>query len=102
MGEKRTRARLLISSKLTLTSGLIQEIRIWAVRSSSKYPDGTRYRLVLVDPEMQKVLLLYDNHWPKGHHVHEGGIERAYEFTSVERLLLDFFAGVRKLERKIK
>lgn len=101
MGEKQANAKLLISSKLTLDSGYIQEIRLWKVQSSPKYPDGVRYRLVLVDPRVERVLILYDNHWPKGHHVHVSGIERAYAFTSIEQLLRNFFDRVKEFERTI-
>jgi Family of unknown function (DUF6516) len=96
------RAELIIANKLTLNSDLVQEIRIWKSRVSEKYPEGFRYRLVLANPRSGKVLLLYDNHWPKGHHIHSGNAEFPYRFVSLERLLKDFFRQVQKIERHEK
>ena len=69
---------------------LISEICIWRVGRSEKYPDGVKYRLALVDPDAKKVLLLFDNHWPKGHHVHVGSTESRFAFTTVETLIYIF------------
>ena len=97
---KKTRARLLLSSKLTLESGYVQEITVWEMPASAKYPGQVRYRLALADPHTGCLALLYDNHWPKGHHVHFGEAETPYRFISVERLLHDFLKQVRVAERK--
>jgi hypothetical protein len=99
MPKKRARGRLLISSRLVLESSYIQEIKIWEIPRSHRYPEGIRYRLVLVNPTTGQVALLYDNHWPKRDHVHEWTEERPYRFVSVEELLKDFFANVEEIER---
>lgn len=99
---KRPRARLLIASKLTLGSGYIEEAKIWSVPVSERYPDGIRFRLVLVDRNTGEIALLYDNHWPKGPHIHEGGVEFRYRFRSVERLLNDFLEHVSRIEEIIQ
>jgi hypothetical protein len=46
--------------------------------------------------------VLYDNHHPKGHHRHVGGIEEAYEFAGVDRLVADFAADVRRIQGEEK
>ena len=77
--------------KQTSGKGLLREVVIWKVPKTIRYPDGFRYRLVLVDPGMAKTLLLMDNHWPKGHHVHRRGREEEpYNFRSLNILVRDF------------
>lgn len=97
-----TRASLLVATKLTLASGYIEEVKIWRVPVSEKYPEGIRYRMALVQGRTGHIALLYDNHWPKGPHVHAGRAETRYRFRSVERLLKDFqghVAGIEETER---
>ena len=85
------RAKLLHKSKLVLNSGLAREVVIWKVPISRDYPEGIKYRFILVDPVWKKVLVLFDNHSPKGHHRHDGeGTEFPYVFLSVQSLLQDF------------
>lgn len=100
--EVRERARLLIASKLTLSSGHIEEVKIWSVPVSKSYPEGIRFRLVLVDRRTGEIALLYDNHPPKGPHVHAGGTETRYRFKSVEQLLKDFLEHVSRVEEIIR
>lgn len=102
MGVKQTRARLLIATKLTLGSGYIEEVKVWRVPVSERYPEGIRFRLVLVDRRTGDIALLYDNHWPKGAHVHAGGAETRYRFKSVEQLLNDFQEHVGRIEEMIR
>ena len=79
-------------SKLILNIGLVEELIIWKVDTSLNYPNGIKYRLVLVDPLKKKILLLFDNHAPKGHHWHDrNNLEYVYKFENMEQLLLDFF-----------
>jgi hypothetical protein len=87
---KKRKAELLIHEKLAAPKGMVREIKIWKVNNTECYPDGIRYRLVFVNTVSGFVHLLYDNHWPKGHHVHEADTERFYEFISIGRLLEDF------------
>jgi hypothetical protein len=62
------------------------------------YPNGVRYRLALADTKTGECVLLYDNHWPKGHHVHVGKRESSYRFKSIEQLMKDFLDRVAKIE----
>ena len=95
------RAELIIHQKLISIKGLIREIFVWRLRKSERYPNGVKYRLALVDSASGVVHLLYDNHWPKGHHVHTGEREEAYEFTSVVNLVRDFREKTDSLERSL-
>ena len=80
----------MFHQKLALNSGLVSERKIWRLARSERYPLGFKYRLVLANPRSHEVILLYDNHWPKGPHIHWGDKERPYEFTSLEKLISDF------------
>jgi hypothetical protein len=56
---------------------------------------------VFVNAESGLVHLLYDNHWPKGHHVHIIGVEQAYTFESIDALLDEFEKRSKEIERKL-
>ena len=91
VGKRSSKATLIFHEKLSLDSGLVSERKIWRVPRSDRYPNGVKYRLALADPKTHKVLLVYDNHWPKGPHVHwDNNKERPYKFMRLEYLLLDF------------
>ena len=100
MGKGTSSAIPEIHRKQTLRSGLVREIKVWRLPLSVRYPDGLKYRLVLVNPETGEVLLLFDNHWPKGPHIHFAGSEVAYLFAGLVELLTDFRASSDELERK--
>lgn len=95
------RAELLVHQKLTSPKGLIRELWVWSLRKSERYPDGVKYRLVLVDSASGKIHLLYDNHWPKGHHVHVDGREEPYRFSSVAELVREFWTKADTIERSL-
>lgn len=95
------KAELLHKSKLILNSGLVEEIVIWRVPKNKQYPDGIKYRLLLTDPVWKKVLILFDNHYPKGHHRHDSDeIEHACRFISVQLLVQDFLKEVKNFEEQ--
>jgi hypothetical protein len=95
------RSTLILKEKLVLQNGLVREAVIWKVTKSQKYPDGVRYRLALVDSLSGQILVLFDNHFPKGHHKHHHGVESAYEFSSTDKLVDDFLELCKKEEAKI-
>lgn len=95
------KADLIIHQKLTSPKGLIRELSVWRVKRTERYPDGVKYRLVLVDSASGLVHLLYDNHWPKGHHVHAGDREELYRFTSVANLIREFRERADTIERRL-
>jgi len=97
----KTRAELLFRQKLTLKSGLLCEVVVWIISESREYPEGIKYRMVLVEPVGGKVLVLFDNHHPKGPHLHlENGDERSYNFVSISKLMDDFLDLALNLEKR--
>jgi hypothetical protein len=85
-------ATLILNEKVPLESGLLREVVVWAVPVSAKYPDGVKYHLALVDPQSGKVLLLFDNHFPKGHHQHSrDGSEGPLVYTNLTDLLTLYY-----------
>lgn len=92
-------ALLLYHSKITLVHKrtdvvAVAELKVWQVPKSSHFPEGIKYSLFLVDKTTGDTLIGHDNHKPKGHHVHIGGLERAYEFRDVDTLITDFWSNV--------
>lgn len=90
-------AELILRERTTDEKGNLYEIVIWKVRPSERQPDGVRYRLALMRAGERVPAVLYDNHHPKGHHRHLRGVEEAYGFVGVERLVADFMADVRRI-----
>jgi len=64
------KATIIHHRKLALKGRLLSERIIWKVPPTIQYPFGIKYRLIVVNPVTQEVILLYDNHWPKGPHIH--------------------------------
>jgi len=95
-------AILLRREKYVDADGDLVELVLWQVPRSAAYPDGIRYRLAFVLAGTTKPAVLYDNHYPKGHHRHRGAAQIAYPFSTVDELLVDFLADVHraKVERK--
>lgn len=86
------KATIIHHRKLALKGDLLSERIIWKVLPTIKYPLGIKYRLILVNPITQEVILLYDNHWPNGPHIHGSKGEKNYEFVDIDKLLIDFTA----------
>jgi hypothetical protein len=92
-------AELIYGNKAQLKSGAIVEMVIWKLpHPDSERPHGYKYRLYY--GRAGKRLVGYDNERGKGDHRHEGGREWPYVFISVDRLVEDFLADVRRLESK--
>jgi hypothetical protein len=89
------KAYLVFKEKVTLRNGLLRDGVIWRVPISQRYPDGIRYRLALVNPEREQLLVLFDNHHPKGHHRHlRNGDEISYAFRSLTWLVEDYLSAI--------
>ena len=85
------KAQLYFEQRLVLENGLLRDIKVWKVPVTLKYPDGVRYHLVLVNPVSGKVLLLFDNHYPKGHHRHDrDDNESEYSYSNMTTLIQDY------------
>jgi hypothetical protein len=89
-------AELLFSYRIDYDDGGIVEMVIWRVPYPvSPSPHDLKYSLYYGHPGMREIG--YDNERGKGDHQHFGGTEIEYEFTTVEKLIEDFWADVRRL-----
>lgn len=79
-----------------LREGAFIEIVIWRVPTplrGSKH--DLKYRMALiVDGEC---VMRYDNEAGKGDHKHLLGVEVAYDFDGIDKLLADFMADVKRM-----
>ena len=93
------KAELLHRSKAQLLDGSIVEMVIWRLPGplvGSSHP--FKYRLYF--GRDGKRIVGFDNERGKGDHCHLDGIERDYQFRSVESLMEDFLTEVRKRSAK--
>ena len=72
----------------------VAELKIWKIPKSKDYPRGIKYALFLVCEGL--VIIGFDNHKPKGPHIHLGENELAYDFKNEEKLIEDFWDLARK------
>ncbi len=94
-------AQLLYHSKVTLLHRrsdaiAVAELKVWQVPKSDPFPEGVKYSLFLVDRVSGDVLIGFDNHKPKGHHLHLDETELPYAFVDIQSLVEGFWAYVRK------
>ena len=95
------KAALLYHQKVTVTNSrnlqvAICELKVWEVPISKNYPDGVKYSLFLVSKETGTVLVGFDNHGPKGAHLHRDGKEAPYHFKGVDEVIDDFWKLVKE------
>ena len=83
------KARLILWQKARLQNRYVLEMEIHEVGKSTKYIDGVRYSLILIDVSNGRRVLM-DNHHPKGPHVHLDDRELPYAFTNEDKLIEDF------------
>ena len=63
------------------------EIVVWDVGVSTHFPDGIKYRAWL--SQGGETIFGFDNHKPKGPHLHIGNRELPYEYAGLDRLRTD-------------
>ena len=78
-----------------LADGSFVDISIDEIKPDRWRPYGLRYRFAWV--ENRKCRVLFDNHHGKLDHCHIDGVEKAYQFVSIEKLQNDFDAEIRAL-----
>lgn len=89
------KATLIVHERRIDASGGIMEIKVWRVPGRVRPSEHDyKYSLFYGRPGMR--LVGFDNEQGKGDHMHVAGTERPYSFVSLDRLLADFFAEVRK------
>lgn len=91
-------ATLIIRERRVDGSGGILDIKVWRV-PNSVLPSRHVYKYSLYYGRDGKRLVGYDNERGKGDHIHVNGLEKAYLFTTLEKLLADFFEEVRTQEK---
>lgn len=90
------KAELLFHQRIDYDDGAIVEMMIWRVPST--VPPSThdlKYSLFYGRSGVREVG--YDNEQGKGDHRHLRGGEEAYAFSTVEKLMTDFWSDVRAL-----
>ena len=93
------KAVLAYYDKQVLPDGTVVELKIWEVpKPVAGSPHRLKYSLFY--GREGKRLVGYDNERGKGDHRHVRGKEERYAFTSVERLIEDFLADVRRMRGK--
>ena len=90
------KAELLFEQRIDYDDGTSVEMVIWRVPRSVP-PSGhhLKYRLFYGRSGVREIG--YDNERGKGDHRHFQETESPYKFTTVEKLMEDFFADVRRL-----
>ena len=88
-------ASLIEDRKAVLETGTIIQIRIWLLpRATDERPHRLKYSLFYGRPGER--IVGYDNEAGKGDHRHYRDREEPYTLTSLEQLVADFEADVRK------
>ncbi len=72
----------------------VAELKIWKIPKSKDYPSGIKYSLFVVCDG--SIIFGFDNHKPKGPHLHLGENELPYDFKSESKLLVDFWDLTKK------
>jgi hypothetical protein len=83
------KAELLLQERQPISDHAFAELVIWQLPGSEH---RFKYRLAFVVNGCG--VLRYDNEAGKGDHRHVGATETAYAFTTIEKLLADFWADV--------
>ena len=90
------KAELLFHQRIDYDDGAIAEMVLWRVPLPvPPSAHGLKYSLYYGRPGVREAG--YDNEPGKGDHRHFQGAETVYGFTTVERLVADFRAEVRRL-----
>lgn len=89
------RAILLQSRRLDLNNGMIVQIKVWKLPyTTDERPHGLKYSLFF--GRKGERIVGYDNEAGKGDHRHFRGREEPYPFTTMEKLVTDFWNDVKK------
>jgi hypothetical protein len=90
------KADLLFHQRIDYDDGGIVEMTLWRVPSPvPPTTHGLKYSLFYGREGAREIG--YDNERGKGDHRHFQGVETAYVFSTVEQLIADFWADVRRL-----
>jgi hypothetical protein len=87
------RAQLLTRRRIVLAEGAFAEVVVWLLPDplpGSSHPFNYRMAYVVGD----RCVVRLDNERGKGDHLHVGGRESPYVFTTPDRLMHDFQAEI--------
>ena len=90
------KARTEQEASLLFPDGHILRLRVWEVPEPVP-PSAHRFKYSCFHGRPGPCMVLYDNERGKGDHRHYGEREEPYEFQSVEKLVEDFLADVRRV-----
>ena len=93
------KARLIHRFKNITPEGDIIEAVIWKVPNAVN-PSEHLYKYRMVYIVNGNRVVGFDNERGKGDHCHLDGIERNYDFTTVEQLMADFIAEIEKRRKQ--
>lgn len=89
------KAKELLRQRIVYGEHRFAELVLWELPKSVKASSHSfKYRLAYVVD--QNCVLRYDNEAGKGDHCHVGGSERAYRFSTPEKLIADFLADIER------
>ncbi|ARJ64644.1 hypothetical protein WV31_02630 [Magnetospirillum sp. ME-1] len=89
------KATLILHTKAVYDDGSIVEMRVWAVPMQVQ-GSGHGFKYSLFYGRDGRRIVGYDNEAGKGDHRHLDGDETAYSFSTIEQLIEDFKADVRR------
>ena len=93
------KAELLLRSKEILSDGAIVEMVIWLL--PEPIPGSSHsYKYSLYYGKAGIRIVGFDNERPKGDHCHLDGVEKIYQFMSVDQLVSDFIVAVHKRRKQ--
>lgn len=95
------KARKESDSTLLYPDGSILRIRVWEVPEPVP-PSEHRFKYSCFYGRPGERVVLYDNERGKGDHRHYGEHEESYVFESIEKLIADFLADVRRERGEIE
>ena len=90
------KARAAFDSSLLFPDGFLLRIRIWEIAEPVP-PCEHRFKYSCYYGRPGERVVLYDNERGKGDHRHYGAREEAYVFRTIETLMADFLADVRRV-----
>jgi len=86
-------ARLLLRERVIVGESRFADLVIWQLPGSAAGSNhGFKYRLAFIVDQV--CVLRFDNEAGKGDHKHVGEQQVAYAFTSLEKLVADFWSEV--------
>jgi hypothetical protein len=92
-------AELLIRDRKQLDEFAFADMRVWRVPTPVR-GSAHDFKYALAYGEDGVCVLRFDNEAGKGDHRHEGDDDRPYQFTTVERLIDDFFRAISEWRAK--